>query len=98
MKTIETHRQAILTRYHFPTNTKGARISAQYAGGRRYYSYDHGLNISQNHAEACARLVTDLGWDTTYSDTIMGTVDARWYGGTIPSGDMVWVSVESEND
>ena len=81
-KMIETHRQAILTRYHGPTNYRGTRISADYAGGRIYVSYEYELDISENHANAARTLIDKLGWD------------GEWVGGTIPSGDMVWVSAE----
>lgn len=58
----EAYRQAIVTRYHGPTNTRGSRISAQYAGGRIYVAYDHALSPEGNHAAAAATLAASLGW------------------------------------
>jgi len=55
-------RQAIVTKYHGPTNTRGSRISAQSAGGRVSVSYDHELTSGQNHAKAAATLAAKLGW------------------------------------
>ena len=82
-KMIETHRQAILTRYHGPTNYRGSRISADYAGGRVYVGYEHELNLAENHANAANVLVHKLEWNTD---------NGKWVGGTIPSGDMAWVN------
>ncbi len=58
----EAMKQAIVTKYHGPTNTRGARISAQSAGGRVSVSYDHELTSGQNHAKAAATLAAKLGW------------------------------------
>jgi hypothetical protein len=55
--------QAIRTRYHGPTNTRGARFSAKCEAGSIYMPYAHGLNTAGNHAAACKALVKKLGWD-----------------------------------
>lgn len=54
--------QAIRTRYHGPTNTKGSRLSAQCEAGRIYVPYDHALNLSDNHEAAAKALANRLGW------------------------------------
>lgn len=55
-------RQAIETRYHGPTNTRGARISASAQAGRIYVSYDHALGIDENHAAAALAFAKRWGW------------------------------------
>jgi hypothetical protein len=54
--------QAIVTKYHGPTNHKGSRISARADAGRIMMSYDHALGISENHAAAAQALAERLGW------------------------------------
>lgn len=54
--------QAIVTKYHGPTNHKGSRISARAEAGRVVVSYDHALNISDNHKAAAQALVERFGW------------------------------------
>ena len=62
-------------------------MSADYAGGRIYVPYEYELNISGNHANAADALIHKLEWNSD---------NGKWVGGTIPSGDMVWVNVEKE--
>lgn len=72
--------QAIRTKYHGPTNTKGSRISAQCEAGRIYVSYDYALNIEDNHKAACDALVKKLGWNTGhYADMVGGEFDGAHY-------------------
>lgn len=59
--------QAIRTRYHGPTNTKGSRISAQCEAGRIYVPYNHALSAFGNHATAARELLAKLGWTNTYA-------------------------------
>jgi hypothetical protein len=54
--------QAIVTKYHGPTNYKGSRISARAEAGRIVVPYDHALNISDNHKAAAQALAERLGW------------------------------------
>jgi hypothetical protein len=54
--------QAIVTKYHGPTNYKGSRISARAEAGRVIVSYDHALNVDENHKAAAQALVERLGW------------------------------------
>ena len=67
-------RQAIVTKYHGPTNTRGSRISAKCAGGRVSVPYDYALNNDQSHAAAAAALAAKLGWS------------GRMVGGGSPDG------------
>jgi hypothetical protein len=56
--------QTITTKYHGPTDTKGSRISATTTGGKRkFYAWDHALNVDQNHIKAAMCMAIDLGWD-----------------------------------
>jgi hypothetical protein len=54
--------QAIVTKYHGPTNCKGSRISAKADAGRVIVHYDHALNLDENHKAAAQALVERLGW------------------------------------
>lgn len=68
-------RQAIVTKYHGPTNTRGSRISATTESGiRHYYPYQYELNSEGNHADAAQKMAEHMGWDGT------------WRGGAIPGG------------
>lgn len=54
--------RAITTKYHGPTNTRGARISATcgYTGIRVYESYDDSLCQADAHAQAARKLICRL--------------------------------------
>jgi hypothetical protein len=54
--------QAIVTRYHGPTNHKGSRISARAEAGRIFRHYDHALDAKENHAQAALDLAESMGW------------------------------------
>ena len=55
--------QAIVTKYHGPTDRKGARISATSASSiRLYLSYDHSLDLEENHDAAALALARKLAW------------------------------------
>lgn len=76
-------RQAIVTKYHGPTNSTGARISATAYAGRIYWHYDHALDAPENHRAAAIQLANRYGWlddETPYSD-------ADLVGGSMPSQD-----------
>jgi len=66
--------QAIETKYHGPTNSRGSRISARSQAGRIFVHYDHALSIEANHHAACLALATKLGWT------------GRWVGGARADG------------
>ena len=72
--------QGIVTKYHGPTDTRGARISATSAGGVRIYRpLDYAVDADANHREAARQLCVKLGWS------------GQMIGGTIPGGGMAWV-------
>lgn len=75
--------QAILTRYHGPTNVKGSRISARYAGGSIVRGYDHALNLNQNHEAVARELAAKLDWLDHFTLA----------SGGLPSGDWAHVLV-----
>ena len=53
--------KAIVTKYHGPTNSRGARISATAEGGNRVVvHYDYGAR--EPHDEAALALCDKLGW------------------------------------
>lgn len=54
--------QAIQTRYHGPTNSRGSRVSARCDAGRVTIGWDDRLNIEENHAAAAAKLCARFGW------------------------------------
>jgi len=70
--------QAIVTKYHGPTNTRGSRISATTAGGRTYFPYDYSKSVQECHAEAARLAAARFGWNGV------------WVGGCMPSGDYAW--------
>ena len=55
-------RQAIVTKWLPSTNTKPSRIKATCDAGTLTMSYDHGLDICENHARVAMALVRKLGW------------------------------------
>lgn len=59
--------QAIVTKYHGPTNYKGARISATALAGRVVVSYDYGA--SDPHDVAALALCAKMGW---HGDLVSG--------------------------
>ena len=74
--------QAIVTRYHGPTNTRGSRISATAANGERIYlPYDDSLNSDDMHRKAAYALRDKMGWS------------GEMVGGGLQKG-MCWVFLE----
>lgn len=59
-------RQAITTKYHGPSNVRGARISATAQAGRIYMPYQHQYNPETNHLLAAQRLAEKLNWHGTW--------------------------------
>ena len=58
--------KSIETRYHGPTNTRGARISATDCGDHRIYiSYPYELSGEDCHRKAAEALCDKLGWDAS---------------------------------
>lgn len=55
--------KAITTKYHGPTNTRGARISASDQDGNRVtISYPHELSGEDVHRAAAMALCSKMGW------------------------------------
>lgn len=54
--------QAIVTKYHGPTDHNGSRITARADAGRISVSWDYALNDEQNHDAAALALAVKLGW------------------------------------
>jgi hypothetical protein len=54
--------QAIVTKYHAPTNYRGARISARADAGKTSVAYDHGKSPEDNHKGAAQALAFECGW------------------------------------
>lgn len=59
-------RQAIVTKYHGPTNTRGSRISARAYAGRVSVPYEYALSVEENHAAACRAFAAKFGWFGTW--------------------------------
>ncbi len=74
--------QAIVTRYHGPTNTRGSRISATACGGRVVVPYDYAGEVFDNHAAAAMALAAKLNWG------------GEWAGGVLPSGDYAFTMLD----
>jgi len=55
-------RQAIMTKYHGPTDTKPAYIMASCDAGKIKIDWDCNLNIECNHRVAAAALAHKFGW------------------------------------
>ena len=54
--------QAIVTKYHGPTNTRPGRVSAKCEAARVIVEWDHALNVDDNHRRAAETLRDKLGW------------------------------------
>ena len=79
---------AIHTRYHGPTDTKGARISAtcrrMNITHRVYVPFAHELDcVSRHHAAARALIEREMAWAQKWDDTTMRfageTLDGNGY-------------------
>lgn len=71
--------RVIRTRYHGPTDFKGARVSAKTPGGNRVcIPWDHALNNDGNHDAALRKLACKLG--------LVG----KWYGASDPKGGRIY--------
>jgi hypothetical protein len=55
-------RQAIVTKFHGPTNHRGARVKATADAGSVTVSWDHSLCIEANHRAAALALASRYGW------------------------------------
>ena len=74
-------RQAIVTKYLGPTNTKGSRIVASCQAKRlvfNHWNFAEGHEV--NHELAARALAVDMDWA------------GHWFGGWLPDGSAVWVN------
>lgn len=55
-------RQAIVTRWLSPTNTRPSRVKASALAGSVIISWDHALSAEGNHAAAAKALADKFGW------------------------------------
>lgn len=69
-------RQAIVTRFLGPTNTKPARVRASCDAGRLTVSWDYSMGVPENHMAAARALCAKLGWE---SDLDGGSVPGAGY-------------------
>lgn len=81
--TYQSHRTTIVTRYHGPTDTRGARVSATARGRggepvKITIAWGDALNVSDNHAAACAAMRVRMGW--------VGEAYGSMVGGEMPDG------------
>lgn len=74
-------RQAIVTRYHGPTNYKGSRVKATAEAGSITLSWDDALDSYANHAKAAEALIAKFQWG------------GIWFGGGTAEG---YVFVDTE--
>lgn len=73
-------RQAIVTKYFGPTNSRGSRIKASADAGTVYVPYDYALNVEENHAAAARKLAEKFGWTTeNYGQIIQGGMPGGGY-------------------
>ena len=76
--------QAIITRYHGPTDFRGSRITATAGNGKRVtIPYPHELDSYQAHREAAVALIRRMGWAPV---TITG--------GGLKDGGYAWVMLD----
>ena len=77
---------AIVTRYHGPTNSKGARVSARMMTARPVFiPYAYELSVRDCHAAAAAALMAREGWP----------VGCPMAVGGLPDGGSVFVRVSA---
>lgn len=82
-------RQAIVTKYHGPTDTKGSRVSATAAAGKRWFDWDDALNPEENHCGAATRFASGFSW-LAQGETLQG--------GGLPDGRYCWVIVPAATE
>lgn len=64
--------QAITTKYFGPGNVRGSRVKAECEAGSITVSWDHSLNVEENHRVAAEALATKLGWTTEWYGNLVG--------------------------
>ena len=69
---------AIVTKYHGPTDTKPARISViMLDGKKKFFSYEHELTVKENH-KASAKCAIESDTNPDFHDKLKGY--AVWIG------------------
>ena len=76
-------RQAIVTKYHGPTNTRAARVSARCDAATIFLTWDNKFDVDDNHTIAARTLAHKLGWP-----------HSKMVGGGLPSGGYAFVFPE----
>jgi hypothetical protein len=74
--------QAIVTKYHGPTNNRDSRVSASCPAGRVTIHWEDGLGVVENHVAAVRALLKKLNWE-----------DRKWARGEIGNGSSGFVFV-----
>lgn len=75
--------QTIVTRYHSPTERRGARMSATASGGKRIYiPYPHDAHDDKKHHRAMQAMCDKMGWS---GEMVNGTLNKQ--------GHQVWVFI-----
>lgn len=72
-------KQAIVTKYLGPTNTKGTRVKATCFGGSITISWDYSLESEYNHKHAALILAKKMGWKQKGKSF-------NFLGGSLPKG------------
>lgn len=63
--------QAIVTKYHGPTNARGSRIKATAAAGSVIIPVENELSLQQNHKRAAAALADKFAWNKPHYGTLV---------------------------
>jgi hypothetical protein len=58
--------QAIVTKYHGPTNTRGSRVTAIADAGRVTLPWNDALSMEANHDAAALALCAKFGWNVPH--------------------------------
>lgn len=79
--------QAIIMKYHGPTDRRGSRVSATNPDGKRVFlTWNNALNSEKNHLEAAKALCTKMGWHGPMA------------GGGLKGACMVWVFTDTADN
>jgi hypothetical protein len=76
---MRSNKQAILTRYIGPTNSRKSRIKAFSRAGSVTLNYDHDISQDANHERAAKALCDKFTWAHALT------------GGQLPNGDYAWI-------
>lgn len=71
--------QAIQTKTISATNTKGTRIKVSCEAKSFYCSWDHALDVKENHKVAAVALVKLMKWDSQYKGITGGCFNGDYY-------------------